>query len=466
MSSEGDRPSEPPESSPVPPRWTGGWGWSIAIGMLLTPIYLANRAEPIGTEDTVPAQLLPLAIIRGDGPFLDRFMPIWTVIGQGLPWSITRSHGHLVSRYPIGPAIVQLPIVACRVATLDRREPGWDRNIGRVWVEAQRMSKLASGLIGVLTAIALHRLLRRLGIGPMAVPATLTAALGSDLWMIGSQASWEHGSAALALTLAMICLTPRPATRSGLLLGGFASAVMVCCRPVDLVFAVAILLRVAFERPRALLWFLPAPILLGSVVLAYNCWYFDSIAGGHSQLEALHSLIHARRGTWSGNLFEGMAGTLFSPNRGLLIFSPWIVVVLATTPAIVTRLRTWPLGRWLAGALVVNLFVLSKYVIWWGGHSFGPRYWTDAIPIFAVFLGYGLDWAWSRCRPVVLVYALTIAASLAFQAIGAICYPSTWNRSPVDVDSEPARLWDWSDSELSRCLREGPKPWTEFPVLK
>jgi hypothetical protein len=466
MSSEGAGPSVPAESSSAPRGRLSGWGWSIAISVLLTPIYLANRAEPLGSEDTVPAELMPLAILRGDGPFLDRYAPILAVTHQTITWAITRSHGHLVSRYPIGPAILQLPVTAVRVAILDRVEPGWDRNVGRVWVEAKRMSKLASGLIGVLTAVAVHRLLRRLGIGPMAVPATLAAAFGSDLWLVGSQAPWEHGSAALALTLALICLTPRQPSRLRLLLGGLATAVMVCCRPVDLVFAVAILLRVAVERPRALAWFLPAPVLLGSLLIAYNYWYFGSVAGGHDQLEALHSQIHGRTGAWSGDLFDGLAGTLLSPNRGLFVFSPWIVVALATLPAWMTRLRNWPLGAWLSVALVVDLLVLSKYVIWWGGHSFGPRYWTDAIPIFAVFLGFGLDWAWSKCRPVVVVFALTIVLSIVFQAVGAICYPSSWNGSPVDVDRKPARVWDWSDTELMRCLREGPKQWTEFPFLR
>lgn len=455
--------TDPDNPGPPPPaRAGGGWGVSLALGLALAAIYLGNRAEPVGEEDTIPAQLIPLAIVRGDGPFLDRFAPILERAGTDLAWSMTRSRGHLVSRYAPGPVLVQVPFVAIQVAIRDRLEPGWDGNPGRAWVGAFRMSKVASALIGALTAVALHRLLRRLGVGPMAVPATLAAALGSDLWVVGSQAPWEHGPAALALTLAMLFLTPRPAPRAGLLLGGLAAAILVWCRPLDLIFAVAILLRVAAERPRALAWFLPAPIVLGSALVAYNVWFFGSIAGGHAQIEALHPVLHGVEGAWSGHLLDGMAGTLLSPNRGLLVFCPWIIVALATLPATFGRLRAWPPGVWLLGALGVDLLVLSKYAIWWGGHCFGPRYWTDAIPIFAVLLGLGLDWARARCHPLVAIAALTIVLSVAIQAIGAICYPSSWNGSPADVDRRPGRTWDWSDGELHRCLREGVRPWTQY----
>jgi hypothetical protein len=45
--------------------------------------------------------------------------------------------------------------------------------------------------------------------------------------------------------------------------------------------------------------------------------------------------------------------------------------------------------------------------------------------------------------------------SFGVQLIGAFCYPSSWEKSPVDVDLHHERLWDWRDNELTRCLAEG-----------
>ncbi|APW62745.1 hypothetical protein [Paludisphaera borealis] len=450
-----------PTVAPAP--GAGGWGWTLLLGVVLTAVYLSNRIDPIGSEDTAAGELLPMAIARGDGPYLDRFAPVLIDRGGGpLSWAMRRSHGHIISRYAIGPALVSLPLVAAQLAILDRIAPGWDRNPGRAFLRAGRMSKVATALIAALTAMAIHRLLRRLGVGPMAAPATLAVALGSNLWMIASQAPWEHSPAVLMLTLSMIFLTPPPTSPARLLLGGATTAMMVCCRPLDLIFAVALMLRVAFERPRALAWLLPGPILLGSALLAYNLWFFQSVMGGLSELEKLHPQLHGRDGTWSGSFAEGLAGTLFSPNRGLFVFCPWLVLALATLPATIGRLRSWPLGRWMLGALVVDLVMLSKYSVWWAGHSFGPRYWTDAMPIFAVLLGFGLEWAWAHSRLLVAGFVVTIVLAVTVQAIGAFCYPSSWNIAPIDVDHKPSRVWDWADSEVARGLREGRQPWSQI----
>ena len=92
--------------------------------------------------------------------------------------------------------------------------------------------------------------------------------------------------------------------------------------------------------------------------------------------------------------------------------------------------------------------------VWWAGGSFGPRYWTEAFPLFGVLLACGLDWAWDRSRGLMALCALTILLSVMVHAIGAFCFPSTWNFFPADIDVHHERLWDWRDTELSRCLKE------------
>ena len=36
--------------------------------------------------------------------------------------------------------------------------------------------------------------------------------------------------------------------------------------------------------------------------------------------------------------------------------------------------------------------------------------------------------------------------------LGATVYPSEWENIPEDIDRFPQRLWDWSDTELTRCI--------------
>ena len=67
-------------------------------------------------------------------------------------------------------------------------------------------------------------------------------------------------------------------------------------------------------------------------------------------------------------------------------------------------------------------------------------------------LGLALASAKVRCRPVFAASVALIAISIGVQFLGAAVYPSGWNVDPQDIDRAPQRLWDWSDSELSRCI--------------
>jgi hypothetical protein len=248
-------------------------------------------------------------------------------------------------------------------------------------------------------------------------------------------------------------------SRLRLALAGLATAFIFACRLMDIVFAIAIVGWLACTDRRGLRWFLPAPILGGLILLGYNLWYFGHVFGGQARLERFHPVLHGVTGTWSTNLIDGILGTLFSPNRGLLVFSPWIAVALATltVPSVARRLVSHSLICVLLAAFVPYLLILSKYSVWWGGHCFGPRYWTDVVPLFAILFAFGLDWMLPRSRALVVISTITVIFSITVQSIGAFCYPSTWNIQPANVDLHHERLWDWGDTELSRCLLESYK---------
>jgi hypothetical protein len=448
------QPSPVPSTLGSPTGRRGGWKESLLLGVLLFLVYSINF-RVIGTYDTFGAALLPVAIIRGDGPFLDRFADaVHAPNGGPLYWFCTKSRGHILSCYPLGPAMLAVPFTFPQVVLLDALVPTWERDGARY---CQVMSKYTAAAIAALTGVALLHLLRTLGFGRVALPTVLAAALGSNLWMIASQSMWQHGPAALALSLSMLLLVAPNLSRHRLCLAGLTTAALVSFRSIDVVFAAVIFLWVAWRHPRGLLWFLPLPVIIGAALLAYNYWFFGAVEGGQALIEATHPELHGFVGSWSGNLWEGAAGTLLSPSRGLFIFTPWVAVALASVPATAGRLKRWPLVCGLLWAIVPYFLILSKYGCWWGGYCFGPRFWTDALPLFTILLAAGLDWSWTRCRLLFGAFVVAVAFSVTVQVIGAFCYPSSWHHSPVDVDRHHERLWDWRDTELSRCLAEGMK---------
>jgi hypothetical protein len=102
--------------------------------------YAAN-GRLIGSVDTVANQLLPIAIVRGDGLALNRFEE--TVRDQ---YYVKADGERLRSRYPIMPALVALPLTWLQVHALDRMRPGWTRDPAAYesWIRA--IARLRSSL--------------------------------------------------------------------------------------------------------------------------------------------------------------------------------------------------------------------------------------------------------------------------------------------------------------------------------
>ena len=206
-----------PDRPPVKSSDGGNWVYSASLGVFLFLVYMFNPLL-FFDPDTLPAMLLPIAVIRGDGPFLDRFvevLPESTVPGVRLPYFVAETRGHLVSRYPVGPAILAMPVVLAEVMILDRFRPGWDREKTEFLGWCTLMAKVSAAVITAAASVALLHLLRGMGLARVALPTTLAAALGTSFWTVASQSLWQHGPAALALTLTMILLLPQPASHPG-----------------------------------------------------------------------------------------------------------------------------------------------------------------------------------------------------------------------------------------------------------
>jgi hypothetical protein len=447
---------------------SAAWRRRVALGAGLWLVYAANGRE-IGAGDTVPAMLQPIALARRDGVALDRFVPVLRARdpahaepGRFPPYYASVRRGRLVSRYPLAPALLTLPLIAPQVAVLDRMRPGWDAApASTVWY-ARRMAKNASAVVAASTGVLVFEALVRLGLAGVAWPATLVAALGSPLWGVASQSAWHHGpgAAMLALAIALLAAPPRPGTLAG---AGLALAALVAVRVPAAVFALPLCAVAVWRRPGAARWLVP-PLAIGTALLvAYNVWLFGTPAGGQAEMEAARLALHGVTESW-GRFTTGAAGTLWSPGRGLLVYCPWVAATILAWPWTRPRLGSAPIVAALLVGLAAHLVVFAKYSGWWAGWSFGPRYWTEAVPALAILYAFALEGARTRARWARAPLLATGALAIVVQALGAAYYPSSWNALPENVDHRHERLWDWRDTELARGLREGPHP-REFRLL-
>jgi hypothetical protein len=429
-------------SSPAPWNWrTTGMAFVWCAGVFA--IYLANGRE-IWSGDSVPAKYLSCALVRGDGFYLDRYqrdvLKWWP--HPTMPYYLALVDGHYVSRYPVGPALLAVPFTIPQMLVLDRTHPGWETSEPD-WFDT--IAKRSAAAITTLAALALLAVLRKLGLGRVAWLAATAAALGSSLWSTASQSLWQHGPAALMLMWLILLLWPENPSRWRFFAAGVTAAMLVCCRPIDLAFAVVTAFWVTIRHPRGLIWFLLPAAAIGLALIGYNRAYLGAAAGYYSTFDAA---------TFGTPWYEGLQGTLLSPSRGLFVFTPWALVVFAYLPFAVFQLRRATLLPWLLATLGAHALLISTFSAWWAGLCFGPRYWTEVIPLLAVVLGMVLHWAKTRCKPVFVLSLALIAISIGVQILGAFVYPSSWQDVAPDFDGTTHRLWDWSDNELTRCLVE------------
>jgi hypothetical protein len=410
-------------------------------------VYNAN-GRPITSGDSLPARLIPFSILLDGTVTLDRFF-----VGRVDPakfenasldernryFYLASRHGRLYSKYPIALPILITPLYM-PLALVKR-----DWSDLELHVASAVMEKIVASLIAALSVAAMFTLLSALTDRRIALALTFAFAFGSTTWTTSSQALWQHGAGVLFMLLALSVVVKRP--QSAALAGVFA-ALAVAIRPSNIFFWIALLsIDTWIHRSirRAARIALPG-VIIGGMVAAYNVAVFGNLRGGYGLVT----------GPFSGAQVSGLAGILFSPSRGLLIYSPFLI---AGFIGLWMALRKTAVGRspvYAVAALFVicDLILIASWKSWWGGWSYGPRIVTEATAMLVVLAVPAAEkfraHRWARVSFVALT-----AYSVAVQALGAVAYRPIggWNSFPVSVDKRPDRLWDWRDSQILRTAK-------------
>jgi hypothetical protein len=419
---------------------------AVAIAIAMFVLYNANGRE-IGSYDSQPTKYAARELLLRGTLSLNHVVGRTPQLTERSGFVLARD-GRYRSAYSPVPAIlaasIMWPLVKAGVFDLDAP------------LAAAFMASTSSSLL-VAAAVALAFMTaRRFTTRGRAAFVAIAIGAGTGLWTTASQTLWQHETAIFGLMLAIFALTARDVrTRHGMLIGiglGLAAASRMQLGAAVIVL-IAGTVRVAGWRAGALASAVCAAIVLPVAIT--NLRWFGSFLGAAPMLEALHGTVHGT--TQSFRLQnDGFAGLLVSPSRGLLIFSPVIAFVAAG--ARIPRRAVWPLpGSWCLAAAVVQYVVYGSYTVWWGGHTFGPRYMLDVLPMLVPAAAVAAE-AVRRPATVALAGAALIW-SIGIAALGAFSYPNDgWNSSPLDVDRHHARLWEWSDSQIARAWHAGMSP--------
>ena len=281
------------------------------------------------------------------------------------------------------------------------------------------MAKLSSSLLASLTVGLAYLIARRRVDRARALFIAVALGLGTGVWSTVSQTLWQHETALFGLMLAVFGLT---GTGLRLLLSPSAAGLgLAASSRLQLLPAVFVLLVAATWLRGARVGILAAAlasVFIVPLALA-NVRWFGTVLGAAPLLEALHPAVHGTSKTFNLQ-WEGAAGLLFSPNRGLLIFSPVVALLaLGLRPAMKEGWRS-PAALCLAAA-AVQFLLYASYSVWWGGHTYGPRYMLDVLPLLVplAVVASTTFTGWLASS----VAALLLVCSVAITGLGAVCYP-------------------------------------------
>jgi hypothetical protein len=427
-------------------REPGRLGTSLLIGLVCLVVYNIN-GRGITAGDTYPARYLPFAIVKYHTIFLN---PVAKVAAQGRGdgafWMLPRPDGRIISMYPVAVPVLIAPLYLPAAGYLHLR--GWTD--GRLDHLARIMEKLSASLVAALSASLLYLLLRRRARASIALLLTAAYAFGTTTWAISSQALWQHGMATLLVIGALLLLTgtstaPR-AIAAGLLCGLIAAN-----RPPDAILAAALGIYALFRASRRdRLLFVAASALPLAAVLLYNLGVAGNVLGGYGLI--------GKAAFFSHDLLPGVAGLLFSPTRGLLVFSPFLLFLALAGLHMPRGREERVLTVAMIVAIVLQIMLYAK-ADWRGGLSWGPRYMTDFLP----FLIWMLAPVVSALRGAARVgFHVLVGVAILIEAIGAFCYSPSFDL-PIFAADRPGSydirgVWQWRNAPFLTSLRHGLAP--------
>ena len=141
----------------------------------------------------------------------------------------------------------------------------------------------------------------------------------------------------------------------------------------------------------------------------------------------------------SGSFFEGAWQIFVSPQRGLLITAPAIIVAVLAWPQFMNDHRRDAVVL-LAGA-ALNYGLFASFAYWHGGACYSIRYMVPVLPLIFASLVSLRDIVWWRSRVFRGIAAALCILSVIINEYAAIQYWKSWNTNLIYARSHGEIAW-------------------------
>ncbi|NCF64403.1 MAG: hypothetical protein GWP61_00415 [Chloroflexi bacterium] len=413
----------------------------LALAMFAVTIFLLAYLSPVSYTSSDPTYTLltSQALVEYGTIKIDDYKPdLGSVLDSDARLKTVNNHTYYF--FPIGTSLFVTPIVwVANWFGLDMRNVEDD-----AWLQ---------NLISALISVALFFIIYRICIYYLSPENSVLLAaivvLGTALISTIGTALWNLGSETLFILLGLwllIRLEHNGANRADPYILGILLFAAFLSRPTAVIFIIMALLFIAFRQRSYFIKTAVTALILLSLFVVFSKGEYGTWLPPY--------YIPGRLGTGDTPFILTLYGLLFSPSRGIFVFSPMFLVVATLLIILAFKMRfRLPLLLWFG---VVWFFCavlsVSRFGHWWGGHSYGPRLLTDVVP--ALILITIASWHLMRTKLsertshwLTALFLILATVSVAINSFAGLFNSQTirWNGDMLspNIDRAPQYLFSW-----------------------
>ena len=311
--------------------------------------------------------------------------------------------GKIYSRYPVLLGIMSAPIFIGvntlfgihTISDIDLLNSRYVQTVGKI---------NAAFYIGLSVAL-LYLILQRFFPPSLSVAFTGIFYLASPIFNTAAQGNWQHAMSVFFVLLGLLIYIHKPLSLKHLWIAsfiwGFAASLRMS-NGLYVVFPIIYLLSIHRCTWRHI------ALIMSAVFLGMSPHIITSVIH-HIPSGYMYDLARTQE-VFSFKLIALNAVSLFlSPNYGLLIYSP--VFFTSFIGAWVGRRAPYIIAA--SATIVCFTLLAATWWVWTGGAALDARMLTEAMPLFILTSGYGLQKLWKlRTVPQLILRPLIIAAIL------------------------------------------------------
>ena len=337
------------------------------FALIIFTIVIVSKNDTVDS-DSLGTLLTSQSIIEHKTIKLDNY----NLTSKRYFYQICKKNENYYYYFPLGSSVSSIPFVfiATKIFSLNMNDKDDDAKV----------QKIIAGIISALIFLFLFKIAAFYFSSNISVylafvfwlSTSLSSTLGTGLW--SQNFATLYSAIAIYLTLYII----KDKNKETWFILGLVLFLAYLTRPTMSLLSIFIVLFLFFNHKRAIAMktALVVSALLGVFVL-FSIYEYKQLLPDYYMPKRLDS----------NTFYLALYGNLFSPSRGLFIYSPFLLLFLFNIDKFYIILKKNKTLLFFLTWIILHLIVISKFPHWWAGASFGPRFMVDVlIPIYILFL--------------------------------------------------------------------------------